>query len=161
VPIISYQNGISMFVGKNTGAGQIERVKTGFHQTMLLSFLTCAVLSSIAFVFTPQLISIFGVTGAAYTYGCEYLRAMAPCFLIFAVYLVVLGMLQGAGDTKVAMLCTLLALTVRVIFSYLLAWHTPLSYRAIWWAMVIGWLCAAVIAFARYFSGKWKTKAII
>jgi putative MATE family efflux protein len=161
VPIISYQNGISMFVGQNTGAGQIERVKTGFHQTMLLSFLTCAVLSSIAFVFTPQLISIFGVTGAAYTYGCEYLRAMAPCFLIFAVYLVVLGMLQGAGDTKVAMLCTLLALTVRVIFSYLLAWHTPLSYRAIWWAMVIGWLCAAVIAFARYFSGKWKTKAII
>ncbi len=161
VPIISYQNGISMYVGQNVGAGEMERVKEGFRQTSLLSLLTCVILSTAAFLLTPQLIHIFGVTGAAYDYGCEYLRSMAPCFLIFSVYMVVLGTLQGAGDTRMAMMCTLLALTVRVAFSYALAYLTPLSYRAIWWSMVIGWVIAAVVAYIRFFSGKWKTKAIV
>lgn len=161
VPIISYQNGISMYTGQNTGAGQLGRVKEGFRQTVALSLGTCAVLSALAFALAPQLISIFGVTGQAYGYGCEYLRSMAPCFLIFSVYMIVLGTLQGAGDTRVAMLCTLLALTIRVAASYTLAWYTPLSYRAIWWAMVLGWVCAAIVAFARYGSGRWKTKAIV
>ena len=161
VPIISYQNGISMYVGQNTGAGKPERVRTGFRQTALLSLLTCFVLAGAAFIFTPQLIRIFGVTGQAYDYGCEYLRSMAPCFLVFAVYLVVLGTLQGAGDVRVAMFCTMLALTVRVILSYALAYGTPLSYRAIWWSMVIGWVVAAVVAFWRYFSGRWMEKAVV
>ena len=161
VPIIAYQNGISMYVGQNTGAGKPERVRTGFRQTALLSLLTCFVLAGAAFIFTPQLIRIFGVTGQAYDYGCEYLRSMAPCFLVFAVYLVVLGTLQGAGDVRVAMFCTMLALTVRVILSYALAYGTPLSYRAIWWSMVIGWVVAAVVAFWRYFSGRWMEKAVV
>ncbi len=161
VPIISYQNGISMYVGQNTGAGQIERVKSGFKQTALLSLITCVVLSTCAFVLTPQLIRFFGVEGEAYGYGCEYLRSMAPCFLIFSVYMVLLGTLQGAGDTRMAMLCTLLALSVRVVASYALAYWTPLRYRAIWWAMVLGWACAAVVAVWRYCSGKWQSKSLV
>lgn len=161
VPILSFQSGMSMYTGQNIGAGEVGRVKSGLRQTMVLSFLTCLVLSSLTMIFTPKLVSIFGVTGQAYAYGCEYLRSIAPCFLIFSVYMIVLGMLQGSGDVRVAMVCTFIALGVRVAASYGLALLTPMSYRALWWAMAIGWGVAAVVAFARYFSGRWQSKSLV
>lgn len=161
VPILAFQSGMSMYAGQNIGAGEVSRVKLGLRQTIVLSFLSCVVLSSLTVIFAPQLVTIFGVSGQAYAYGCEYLRSIAPCFLVFSVYMIMLGMLQGTGDVRVAMICTFIALGVRVVASYGLAWFTPMGYRAIWWAMAIGWGMAAVVAFARYFSGRWQDKAVI
>ena len=161
VPIISFQAGMSMYAGQNTGAGRYDRVKTGLWQGTAMSVGVCAVLAAICTIFTPTFIALFGVEGTAFEYGCEYLRSMSPLFLVFSAYLVLLGMLQGSGDVKLAMCCTLIALSVRVAASYFMAWCTPLSYRGIWWGMFTGWCVAAVVAYARFFSGKWMTKGLV
>lgn len=161
VPIVSFQAGMSMYAGQNTGAGRHDRVKTGLWQGTAMSVGVCIVLATISILFTPTFIGLFGVEGAAFTYGCEYLRQTAPLFLVFSAYLVLLGMLQGAGDVKLAMFCTIIALSVRVAASYFMAWCTPLSYRGIWWGMFTGWCVAAIVAYARFFSGKWMSKALV
>ncbi len=161
VPIISYQAGVSMYTGQNVGAGEYSRIKTGLWQGILMSFGTTLALAVTAIVFASPLIGLFGVEGQAFAYGCEYLSQTAPMYLVFSFYIIILGVLQGSGDVKVSMFCTMLALAVRVSLGYLLAWNTPLSYRAIWWGMFIGWSCAAVVAICRYASGRWKTKSLV
>jgi Na+-driven multidrug efflux pump len=33
--------------------------------------------------------------------------------------------------------------------------------KMIWWGTVIGWIVGTIIAGTRYFSGKWKDKAVV
>ena len=71
------------------------------------------------------------------------------------------GVLQGAGDTVIITLATLTSLSVRVVTGYLTAHFGILDYSAAWIPIPIGWTFWSIIIYSRYFSGKWKSKAVV
>jgi putative MATE family efflux protein len=160
VPIIGFQSGLANFTGQNIGAGMLDRVKRGLRSTMLMGVLVTVVLSILIFVFAGPVVYIFGVSGESMQYGIIQLRFVSVAFIIFSVYMIYGGVLQGAGDIMLQSVATLTALTLRIILGYAGVAVGILGYNAAWVTLPIGWVAALVITLIRYYSGKWKTKAV-
>ena len=123
--------------------------------------LLALVLGVIVFAFARPIVALFGVEGDSLRMGVEMVRFMAPVIWIFGLYQTTNGLLEGAGDVVTASGCTLLALATRVTLGYLGVWAGILSYNAGWATMPVCWCIALCVVIIRYFSGRWKTKAVV
>lgn len=160
IPAIGFNVGLSTFTGQNIGAKNLDRVKKGLHKTLLMSAGSCIILSGIAVIFARPLVALFGVSGDTLTMGIDYLRLVAPFFVIFGVYQAVCGVLQGSGDVMFTMFCTLSSLLIRCVLSYGMAYFTSFGYRSICYALPMGWVYVLILVIVRYRAGKWKKKGI-
>jgi Na+-driven multidrug efflux pump len=161
IPIFGFNAGMNVYVGQNVGAGDLDRVHTGFRQTVVMSAVFCVALSVVMLTLGGQIVRIFGISGRSLELARQYVRCEAPFFIVFAVYQVAAATLQGSGDVTYATCCTLGSLFIRIVLSYFLAFCTPMGYTAIWWSMFIGWGAGLIPAYIRYFKGTWKTKSLV
>ena len=79
----------------------------------------------------------------------------------YAAYISTDGMFQGVGDGVHASAYALLALTLRILFSYTLSGVGDWGYTAIWWSETYAWIIVITVYYVYYFSGRWKNKALI
>lgn len=161
VPAIGFSIGMSTFSAQNIGAGKPERVRRGSRATVILTFTVAATLELLSYIFAAPISTLFGVDGKALAHSVAYVRFLAFCFWIFAVYISISGMLQGAGDVVFTMMCSLISLAIRVALAYILVDAFHWGFSAIWTAMPIGWASALILALTRYFGGHWKEKGIV
>jgi len=159
-PIMSFQAGLAGFTGQNVGAGRLDRVKRGYYATLVMSLLLTVTLSVLLYIFAVPAIGFFGLSGEALRVGVEQVRFFALVMWIFAGYITLGGLLQGAGDTVLQSAATIIALVVRIVTSYLFVHFGLLGYNAAWVTNPIGWGFATIIIYTRYFTGGWKKKAI-
>lgn len=161
VPAIGFSIGMSTFSAQNIGAGKPERVRRGARTTMLLTFGVAVVLELLSFLFASPLSTLFGVEGEALSLAVRYVRFLAYCFWIFALYIAISGMLQGTGDVVFTMSCSLISLAARVAMSYILVGTFHWDVSAIWATMPVGWGIVLIMALSRYFGGRWKEKGVV
>lgn len=161
VPITGFQAGLANFTGQNIGAGRLDRVKRGLRVTIIMSVSTTVLISILLYVFAGPVISFFSITGEAHARGVEMVHYLSLLFWLFSYYMTVGGVLQGAGDVVLQSAATLSALTTRVVLGYLAVHFGILGYNAAWITNPIGWVVATTITTIRYFSGRWKTKAVV
>ena len=161
VPAIGFNVGASTFTAQNTGAGKFDRVRRGCSATICLTLAVALVLELLSYVFATPISVLFGVEGEALSYAVDYVRFLAFFFWTFSLYMVFTGVLQGAGDVVTTMICSMTALSVRVILSYVLVDSFGWDCSAIWTAMPIGWGSALIISLVRFVTGGWKEKGIV
>ena len=161
VPIMMFYMGLSNFTGQNMGAGKLDRIKRGYHQTMVMAMITCAGIILLLIFAGPYAIGLFHMNEAATAIGSEYLRTLAWFFLIFCVMYITNGVLQGSGDVAYPTAGSMTSLIVRVIVANIMASFPAIGYRSIFYSIPIGWVCGTSIVFIRYLTGKWKTKGVV
>lgn len=161
VPIMMFYMGLSNFTGQNMGAGKMDRIKHGYHQTMVMAMITCAGIILLLIFAGPYAIGLFHMNEAATAIGSEYLRTLAWFFLIFCVMYITNGVLQGSGDVAYPTAGSMTSLIVRVIVANIMATFPAIGYRSIFYSIPIGWVCGTAIVFIRYLTGKWKTKGVV
>ena len=161
VPSMGLQSALASFTGQNIAANRIDRVKRGYYVTLLTSFVIAVGLSLVLYFFAVPILKIFGLAENAISIGTEQIIFYSKVFWIFALYNIVGGVLQGAGDTIMQSGATLLALFSRVAIAYagvyLFGWY---GYEASWATLVYAWGIALTITNIRFFTGGWKKKAI-
>ena len=160
VPIMMFFQGLASFTGQNTGAGKLDRVRRGYHQTLVMSLLCCAVIIAIIFTFSSQIVACFGLNEEACELGARYLRCLVLFFPIFCVMYTTNGVLEGSGDVIFPTIGSITSLGTRVVSANLLAAFTTLGYASIYTSIPIGWTAGTIIVVARYLNGGWKRKAI-
>lgn len=161
IPVFAFNMAVATFTGQNMGAGRLDRVKRGLWRAELMGCLCCITIGMAAYLFAPQLVSLFGLeAGTGLEYGVEYVRFIAPTFTVFCFYLLMGGLIQGSGDVLWSTSATISSLIFRIIAAYVLAYATPVGYRAAWVSVPLGWVWALLILLVRYRSGGWKAKAI-
>lgn len=161
IPIFGFNVGLATFTGQNIGAQKPERVKQGLRDTMLMSGVSCAVLSVFTYLAAPLLLGLFNLSGENMAYGLEYLHFTAPAYLVFCLYITINGVLQGAGDVVFTAVNTLTSLLIRCVAAYLLAFLTPVGYAAAWVSLPVGWLYSLVLSGVRYRMGGWRNKSVV
>ena len=161
LPILSINAGVATFTGQNVGAGRFDRAKKGFWTSILLSLCTVVILCPLLYIFATPLSQLFGTEGEGLRQSVEMIHFMSAVFFLFALYNPSSGMLQGAGDALWSTGCTLITLGVRVAMAYILVYAFDFGYNAAWIPMPFGWICAAIVAYLRFLSGKWMGKAIV
>lgn len=160
MPAIAIGMAATALTGQNLGARKPERVKEVFKWALLLGTMISGVVAIAAFSFPKLILSMFIHHAPVLEIGVEYLRIVAPCYFLFALMFVSAGVVNGAGQTLIPMMMTLISLwAVRVPLAWYLSQHTRLQAKGIWIAMAAGFMVTATISFLYYLSGRWKKAA--
>ncbi len=158
--VLAFNVSMSTFAGQNIGANKLDRVYRGLRVTRTMGMGICAAAAVLAFTFAVPLARLFGVEGAALTTAVTYIRVLSPSMLLFAMYYITTGVLQGSGDVTFVAINSLVSLGIRCVVAYTAAYLTPIGGAAIWYSPAVGWAVVMCLALARYRWGPWRTKAV-
>jgi Na+-driven multidrug efflux pump len=142
------------------GANNIERIRSGYRNTMLMSGLLCIFLTLIIIFFGEEMMKIFTTDPEVIAIGEEYLIIVSSFYLVFCLMFTTHGVLRGAGATLIPMFITLVALwVIRIPIAYILA--PIMGETGIWWSVPCGWIIGLSASWLYYKSGKWKNKGVV
>jgi putative MATE family efflux protein len=160
MPAIAIGMAATALTGQNLGARKPERVKEIFKWALLMGTSISGFVAIFAFSFPKIILSMFIRHAPVLEIGVEYLHIVAPCYFLFALIFVSSGVVNGAGQTMIPMIMTLISLwAVRVPLAWYLSQHTALKAVGIWVAMAAGFLVTALANFSYYLTGRWKKAA--
>lgn len=162
MPAMSFAVALSTFVGQNLGANKPERVKRGFHATLIMTTIITLLTSFVAVFFGGFLMKMFTDDLQVIEIGKKYLIIVGAFYVLFSSMFIVGSVMRGAGDTLIPMFITLFALwVIRIPLAYLLSQQSWLGVYGIWWSIPIGWATGLMLSYLYYFSGRWKKKVIV
>lgn len=153
-------NGISNYAAQNIGAEKYDRVHAGFKAGIKLVWCICIPLSLLYFFAGRQLTALFNnaPTEEALRTGAEFLKIVAPFYVVISFKIVADGVLRGAGKMISFMTATFVDLAMRVILALILS--SSLGTIGIWTAWPISWTVATVLSIVFYKSMKLKSTAM-
>jgi putative MATE family efflux protein len=160
-PSTGLGGGAGVLVGQNMGAKQPERAARGGWLAMGLAAGFMAVCSVVLLVWAENIISIFNADPDLVKTGSVFLRIATAGYLGLCIVFVMQNCISGSGDTLPPMLITLAMLwAVQLPLAFLLSRYTDLGVYGVRWAIVTGFVAAA-IAYVVYFRhGRWKRKKV-
>ena len=77
MPNMNFSNAMSSYAAQNIGARKMDRVKQGYKASMFMVVVFSLIITSIIFLFGPQLLGLFlkqGAEGSAMSYGLSYMK---------------------------------------------------------------------------------------
>ncbi|WP_299120965.1 MATE family efflux transporter [uncultured Eubacterium sp.] len=156
-PFMSIGAAVSTFTGQNLGAGNIKRVIKGFNSANVINAIFVAVIMLLFWIFTPQIVSIFGRNEKVFGIAVDGLR-ITCCFYIFlgTIY-TTRNVLNGAGDAMFSLFTGIVECIGRVGFAYPLTLIPFMGSYGVFYATGITWLLNGLFSLVRYKHGKWKT----
>jgi len=150
-----------VLAGQNLGAGQPERaVRSGWLAMGLVE--AVMVIGSVAILlWAESLVRVFNPEPGLVEVTSNFLRIATAGYLFFGIAIVVMQCLNGAGDTMPPMIVALIMMWVfQLPLAYFLSQMTNLGVYGVRWAMVAGFVWAAVAAATYFRLGRWKRKRI-
>ena len=160
MPAMNFAMALTTFVGQNLGAGRPERVRRGYHATLLMSG-AFALGATLLMVFAKEpLIRIFNTDPAVVAIGSQYLLIVGSFYVLFSTMFVNGAVPRGAGDTMIPFLITVITLwIIRVPLSAFLS--TRFGTDGIWWGIPAAWAMGSALSTAYYLSGRWRRKVVV
>ena len=143
-------NGVSGFTAQNLGAGQIRRIREGFHAGIKLAVGVAVCFSALYFFPGRVMMQLFlkNTEGTAMQAGIMFLRIVAPFYVVVSLKLVADGVLRGVEAMRYFMISTFTDLILRVILAYFLSYR--FGSTGIWMSWPVGWSVATVLSLCFY-----------
>lgn len=144
IPFFVLGTALATYCGQNLGAKEYARIHKGIRDTILTSFLWCALVILIVFTLSPALVHL--VTASSDPKILEmaalYLKVNSVFYFLPAVICILRNSMQGFGDTKTPLVSSLIELTGKVLIAFLLApiigyMGVILSEPIVWALMVV------------------------
>ena len=159
LPCNALQTTLATYTGQNIGANRLDRVKQGAKQTVLISFVSTIVISSLIWIFADQIAGLFGLGEASLVYCLPHIRTVALINIVLSMYIPLFGLYQGMGHSGFPTIVATCALGVRVLVTYLVRYSSFIGYQIVWWNGLFGFGIGFIITWSFYLSGKWKKGA--
>nr|WP_290811193.1 MATE family efflux transporter [Halovivax sp.] len=165
LPAMGLGRAIDTMVGQNLGADRPDRAARAVWLAASTGAGVMLVVAVIAVTFTEPIVAAFlgDVPDAPETIalGVEYVRIRSVEFAFIGVSQVILGGFRGAGNTKTAMVISMLTLWVgRVASVYALVFVFGWGATGIWVGMAVGNVLGAIVGVAWFTRGTWREKYI-
>ncbi|MFW6448114.1 MAG: MATE family efflux transporter [Halobacteriota archaeon] len=161
LPAMGLGRATDAMVGQNLGADRPDRAQRATYLAATVAGGILLVLAVVAAVAPEPIVAVFmgEVEDAAATIdlGSEYLRIRSVEFAFIGVFQVLLGAFRGAGNTKTAMVFSIIALWVtRVPLVYGLSFPLGWGATGLWVGMSMGSVVGGIIALAWFRRGTWR-----
>jgi putative MATE family efflux protein len=159
MPAMNFAMALTTFVGQNIGAGKPDRVRRGFHATLLMSG-ALALGATLLMVFAKEpLIRIFNTDPSVVAIGSRYLLIVGSFYVLVSTMFVAGAVPRGAGDTLIPFLITIV--TLWIIRIPLSAWlSTRLGTDGIWWGIPAAWAMGSTLSVIYYLNGRWRRMVV-
>nr|WP_312576491.1 MATE family efflux transporter [Sedimentibacter sp.] len=154
LPIINISIAISIFVGQNVGAGNMERAKEGLKKGIIIILTLSVVVTTVVVLAGFNLMKFFGVSNEVAQIGQNFFYICGVFYPVFGLENAYSSFLQGNKDVNFTSVISVMALGVRLFLSYTLAYL--IGYRIIAVAEMCSWVFGAVMYYSRYKSNLWQ-----
>jgi len=164
LPAWGLANAAATLVGQNLGAKQPDRAERSAWVVGIANMIFLG-LVSIIFIVMPELfIRLFvnaGEEPLVMSSGITVLRIVSFGFLVYALGMVMVNAINGAGDTATPVWINFVAFWVLEIpMAYLLVKVWGLHINGVCYAILIADTALTLIAIAVFKRGKWKLKVV-
>lgn len=160
-PFNSLGAAMSTFAGQNMGANKLDRVKKGYHKSILI----VAIFSFVALIAAQLggriIMELFVNDEAVINLGAKAIRITSCAYFPLGMIYITRGLLNGTGDAVYAMFNGLVEVIGRVGFSSILAMIPAFGVWSVWTTTGLTWLITAIASVIRYSQGKWKNKSLV
>ena len=165
LPAMGLGRAIDTMVGQNLGADRADRAARSVKIAATTGAGVMFLVAVVAVVFTEPIVGLFlgDVPDAPATVALavEYVRIRSVEFAFIGVSQVILGAFRGAGNTKTAMVISILTLWVgRVASVGYLVFIAGWGETGIWVGMALGNILGAIIGVAWFSRGTWTERYI-
>ncbi|OYR51358.1 MATE family efflux transporter [Halorubrum sp. Ea8] len=165
LPAMGLGRAIDTMVGQNLGADRADRAARSVKLAAGTGAGVMFLVAVVAVAFTEPIVGAFlgDVPDAPATvgYAGEYVRIRSVEFAFIGVSQVILGAFRGAGNTKTAMVISILTLWVgRVASVGYLVFVVGWGETGVWVGMALGNILGAVIGVAWFARGTWTERYI-
>ncbi|MCR4642774.1 MAG: MATE family efflux transporter [Lachnospiraceae bacterium] len=143
---------LSTFCGQNFGAGQYERVYTGYKKGMQIMFVLTLGMMLMMQLFGGVITSLFVTDEAVIELGALGLRITSLFYLALGMIYVVRGVLTGVGDAFFALFNGIVEVIGRFTIPVLMTAYLGFGETGIWISSGLVWLLSGVTAWMRYYA---------
>ncbi|MCX6018877.1 MAG: MATE family efflux transporter [Chloroflexi bacterium] len=152
---------VSTIVGQALGAGDMRTAEIGTRRSVIFGILLMSSIGAAFVAFGTQLSGIFGATQEVLSLAANTVRISALELPTLAIYMIYSSALRGAGDMRSPMIVSLIgAVFFRVAAVWFFAVQLKLGLNGVWLGTAIDWLGRAVIIYALYRRGRWKSLVV-
>jgi putative MATE family efflux protein len=163
LPGLSISLAVTTVIARCVGAGDYEQVRYYNKKLMLITYAGMAAMVAVIFYILPLILKAYHLSDktAAVTTQIIYFHGICAV-LIWPLSFILPATFRAAGDAKACMYISVASMWIfRIAFSYVLGKYMGLGVFGVWVAMVVDWVFRVICFVIRYFSGKWKKKAIV
>ena len=162
LPAMGISMAASTIVGQNIGAGKVPRAESTANKSTLIGFVLLTAVGAVLFVFGGAVARIFVPDDpAVIAQAASFMKIIALAFGFLGSQQILSGVFQGAGETKVAMTISLIALwLVQIPFAYFASRYTALGADGVLLAFPISYVLGMGIALFWFLRGNWKHRRI-
>ena len=154
-------NAASTLVGQSLGAGNPKRAQKAAWN---IGIINSALLGSIGLIFIlwPEFfLSIFIKDQAVIMHGSNALKIISYGFASYALSMVMVQALNGAGDTYTPMYINIFCFwLLEIPLAILLAYKYEMKEFGVYWSIFIAETLIAILATLIFLRGKWKVKNV-
>ena len=158
LPAWGLGNAAATLVGQNLGAGQPDRAETSAWRAAKFNVIFMTSAAAVMFVFAQTITGWFALDPEVLRLGTNCLRIIAIGFPLYAIGMVMVQAMNGAGDTETPMTLNLLAFwLVQIPLAFMLATRTPLGANGVFIAEVVAESLLTIMSIIVFRRGGWKT----
>ena len=159
LPAWGLGNAAATLVGQNLGAQQPDRAERAVWVASRYNTAFMTVLGLIFFILAPWIIALFTSDPEIRRYGINCLRILGVGYPMYAVGMIVIQALNGAGDTRTPSLLNFVAFwTMQIPLAYWMATSVGMGPNGVFTAIVLSESALTVLGVMVFRRGKWRTQ---
>jgi len=161
LPAWGISNAASTLVGQNLGAGKPERAARSAWITGLVNMVLLGLTGFLILLNPHFYMSLFIHDPVVINYGADALRIISYGYISYALGMVMVQSINGAGDTYIPMFINLICFwMIEVPVAYFLAMVLDFKQEGVYYSIVIAESAMAILGVLWFRSGRWKLKKV-
>ena len=161
MPAFAFGNAAATLVGQNMGAGLPDRARAAAWLATAIDAGFMVLCSIAVSIWAVPLVTFFNPDPQVVSVTVKFLRIVTP-FAVFATLAIVLGRaMNGAGETLMPMLLTIVCLWgLQVPLGLWLPHHWHPATSGIWWANAFAMTLHGILITLWFVKGRWRHQRI-
>ena len=160
IPAQTISHGMMTCTAQNRGAGDRKRVKETLWKGILIGLIYYPIICTLILLFRHPLIQLFAPTSGGeemVRLGVSYLSIKAFTIIFPCVTNAMQGFMRGMGNMTITLISTILQISIRTLFVYILVPKIGITGEA--YACAIGWTVMILFEYSYYFLQRKKLYA--
>ena len=157
LPAWGLGNAAATLVGQNLGAEKPDRAERSVWRASKYNAIFMAAIGIVMIVLAPQIIALFSTEPEVIRYGTSCLRILGVGYPMYAVGMIIIQALNGAGDTATPSVMNLICFwLIQIPLAYWLATAADFGPDGVFLAIVIAETILTAMAVIVFRKGKWR-----
>ena len=161
LPAWGLGNAAATLVGQNLGAEKPERAEQSVWRASKYNAIFMTAVGIVMILLAPQIVSLFSTEPEVIRYGTSCLRILGVGYPMYAVGMIIIQALNGAGDTTTPSVMNFICFwLLQIPLAYWLATAAGFGPNGVFLAIVIAESILTVMGVLVFRKGKWRDRKV-